>query len=465
MEIEIASPFKSVLELEKRFVLIKGGRDSGKSRFAAQLLIILSMGYANRDIIVARDAFADLRDSSFTAIIKLSQKYKVEHLFEVSKSPIRIRNRLTNTNIYFIGIGGSDIHRTKSFEPLNEKLIAVMFEELQQVKDQESYEQAIASFRRFIDVDKGVFIHLFNPEPQNAHWVNILYNLKTQDPDWLCIHTTYLDIIQYLNDIDLKEIIKVKITDESRYNWLYLGETGGGFGSVYPQFKRDKHYIKLEEARRKFQGIRIHGLIIGVDGAVTHDATVATPIALFENGQAAVLDIFYHDPQKSGPMASSEIVPLIKKWLAELRQKYKLDDFNTPILFKVDSAAPDLTRQLAYALSDRAQVASYKKPTILEMVGVVQSTLSQNVVYIIDYDGYQDYTLNKWVKGDNPLAVQLENLIWNEKQTGYDDTIPNDATDAFTYGINTYFKNPDNIHWLQNIKRKDFYDLEVKGGL
>jgi hypothetical protein len=98
------------------------------------------------------------------------------------------------------------------------------------------------------------------------------------------------------------------------------------------------------------------------------------------------------------------------------------------------------------------------------MVGVVQSTLSQNVVYVADYGGYYDYVLNKWVKKDNPLAVQVENLIWNEKQTGYDPLIPNDASDSFTYAVNTYFRNPDNLYWLANIKRLDFYDLEIKGG-
>jgi hypothetical protein len=98
------------------------------------------------------------------------------------------------------------------------------------------------------------------------------------------------------------------------------------------------------------------------------------------------------------------------------------------------------------------------------MVAVVQSTISQNVIYVVDYEGTKDYILNKFVKRDNPLAEQLENLIWNEKQNGYDSIVPNDATDAFTYAVNTYFKNPDNLHWIENIKRQDFYDLDIKGG-
>jgi PBSX family phage terminase large subunit len=464
MEINVAKPFKPVLDLKHRFVLIRGGRASGKTIFAGQLLVMLSTAYPKKDIVVARDSFSDLRDSSHQTLQSLIEEYGLSNEFIIRFNPLRITNKRTKSNIYFMGIGGSDKHRTKSFMPQNNSLIAVLFEELQQIKDQENLEQAHASFRRFLDVEHGVFIHLYNPEPQNAHWVNVMWNLKVHDPDWLCIRTNYLDVANFLNDVDLKEILKMKLLDEQRYKWLYLGETGGGFGSVYPQFKRDKHFIKFDEAKKKFAGHRIMGVIVGVDGAVTHDATVLTPMVIFQNGQTAIVDIFYHDPLVSGQKSSAELIPYLKLWMEDISKKYALNELNVPILFKVDSAAPDLRRQLAYFFGNRCQVESYNKPSILEMVAVVQSTISQNVIYVVDYEGTKDYVLNKFVKRDNPLAEQLENLIWNEKQNGYDSIVPNDATDAFTYAVNTYFKNPDNLHWIANVKRQDFYDLDIKGG-
>lgn len=465
MEIRIAKPFKEVLDLKHRFVLIRGGRASGKTIFAGQLLVILSSQYPGRDIVIARSSFSDLRDSSHQTLQTLIEEYGLGNDFDIKYNPLRIINKRTGTNIYFMGIGGADKHRTKSFMPKNNSIIAVLFEELQQVKDQENLEQAHASFRRFLDVEKGVFIHLYNPEPQNAHWVNMLWNIKKDDPDWLCIWTNYTQVSNFLNDIDLKEILKMKLLDEQRYKWLYLGETGGGFGSVYPQFKRDKHFIPFEDAKKKFVGQRIVGMVIGVDGAVTHDATVLCPIAIFQNGQSAIVDLFYHDPTISGQKSSAELIPFIQRWFAEIQKKYSLNDFQVPIIFKVDEAAPELKRQLAYLLTrPNTQVEAYRKKSILEMVGVVQSAISQNVIYVINYNGVYDYVLNKWVVRDNPLAEQLDNLIWNEKQTGYDPIIPNDAADAFTYGINTYYKNPDNLYWLANIKRLDFYDLEIKEG-
>jgi hypothetical protein len=380
---------------------------------------------------------------------------------------LRVVNTVTGNIIYFLGIGGADKHRTKSFRP-NHPLKAVIFEELQQVPEQENLEQAKASFRRHLHPD-GKFFYCFNPPSQNAHWVNVWYNVCKQDKDYLCIESNYLDILKYVNDIDLREILKLKMIDEEKYKWFYLGKTGGGFGSVYPQFKREKHLLTWEKAQEKFGRQKFVALLIGGDGAVTHDCTSFIPMAIMQNGQALFLDIFHHDPKISGQKSSSELIIYIKKWLTFLFNKYGLQDLVTPILTKIDEAAAELVRQMQYNFgSQKHLVAPFHKSTILDMVGVVQSALAKNMLYIVDYGGYQDWILNKWVKSENPLVVCLENLIWNEKQTGYDPIVPNDDGDAFTYIVNTFYRNPDNLYWLDNMIRirKDFYDLEVeRGGL
>ena len=53
---------------------------------------------------------------------------------------------------------------------------------------------------------------------------------------------------------------------------------------------------------------------------------------------------------------------------------------------------------------------------------------------------------NKWIKKQpNLLAEQFEMLTWNEKQDNYDPIVPNDVSDAATYAIISWFKNPENI--------------------
>jgi|AGTN01.2.fsa_nt_gi Phage terminase large subunit len=456
--------FQPLFTINKKYVVLKSGRLGGKSKVAYQVAITKMLANPYHDVIVCRDSYSDLTTSSYAEIVNFIHENKLSDMFVVYKSPLRIVKKADGASIYFLGIGGSDMSRTKSFETKH-PVCCIVFEELQQVRGEESLYQAHASFRRLLDPDCWVIMHMFNPPAQNAHWVNVWANLKMADPDYLVIHTTYMDILPFINDIDLKEIIKEKLLDFEKYKWLYLGQPGGGFGSVYPQFKRAKHFITLEEAQHKFGNFKIVGLIIGGDGAVNNDCTVMTPKAILNNGQTLELDIFYHDPKKAGVKSSAELIPYMRMWLNMLMDKYNMRDeyMPIPILFKIDSAAADLIRQVAYEFArDNIIVEKFTKSTIYEMVGIVQSAISRNMTYIIDFGGYYDYVLGKWIKADHPLAVQLENLIWDKKQKGYDPIVSNDASDAYTYNTITYFKNPDNMYWLENIirLRREFYDVE-----
>jgi PBSX family phage terminase large subunit len=477
MKLKVAKIFEPLFNFDKRFVYLRGGRVSGKTTVTGQLIILLTMANPDRDVIICRDSYSDLANSTYTELRAFISDNNLEKDFEFKVAPLYIHNKKTNSNIYFVGIGGSDKHRTKSFKP-EHKLIAVLFEELQQVKDQENLEQAHASFRRHLDTEKGSLIHIYNPPAQNSHWTNIYWNLKKLDNDWLCINSDYKDIVKFINDVDLKEILKMKIADKVRYEWLYLGMTGGGFGSVYPQFKRQKHFrpandlldkfantagLQLSETSKRLRfGQSIQAVVIGADGAVTHDATVFVPLFLMNNGQIVVPEIFYHDPLKSGQKASAELIPFIQRWLKELETNYAIS-FNVPVIFSVDSASTELIRMLRYHLPERYDVYSYGKQTILDMTGVVQSALARNVIYIMDYKGYQNYLVDQFIYGDHPLVVALENLIWNDSQTHYDPSVPNDASDALTYGLNQIFRNVNNLYPLSvyNENRKDFYDLEI----
>lgn len=461
--------YKPVIEGKNKYCIIKGGRDTGKSVVAIQKLLIDLIKYPRHDAIVCRDSYSDLTDSDYAEIESFIEENQLGRFFRCTKSPLRIRRRDGLGSIYFFGIGGADKSRTKSVKT-KFPVIRIVFEELQQVKDEESLYQAHASFRRRLDPNNWLMIHLFNPPPQKAHWVNVWAEMKKLDRDYEVIHSTYLDILPFLNDVDLKEILKMKIFEPEKYDWLYMGIAGGGIGSVYPQYKREKHFISERQAGMKFHGQRIIGVIIGCDGAVNRDATCFAPQAIFSNGQSAFLEPFYHDPKKSGVKSSSEICEYASMWFWSTIVDHhglgrtKNDRFLVPICFKVDSAAADLKRELLRWFGNRAFVESFSKSSVVEMVGVVQSAIARNMVYVIDYGGYYDYILSKFVTCDNPITVAFENLVWNEKGDNYDPIVPNDASDAATYAICTYYKNPDNLNWLAAIiqNRQEFYEISFK---
>ena len=84
----------------------------------------------------------------------------------------------------------------------------------------------------------------------------------------------------------------------------------------------------------------------------------------------------------------------------------------------------------------------------------MQNVFGRNVVYILDENIFNYYT-NNFEFNFNPLVTQLESVIWDEKGKGFDDTVPNDCTDALTYSIAFYMKNPNAIYFP---KTEDYYE-------
>lgn len=459
-------PYDQLYTTKKKNIVLKSGRDAGKSINVGDYIVEQATQAVNEDIVLCRANMSDMLDSIYAVVQKRITFHKLDMFFKTSKKPLRIVCKLTNCNIYFLGIDGDD-NRTKSFEPINPKVRLFVFEELQQVRELSNLEQALATFRRHLDDDNGKIIFMFNPPPITAHWVNMWCLSKQEDNDFLVISSSWLDIIDYLNDYDIKEILKCKITEPDKYEWLYMGKTTGGFGSVYPQFKRDKHLITLPEAQEKFRGHYIKFVIIGGDNAIARDCTCLCPIAVFDNGQCLVLDLYFHDPTKNGDLSVAEQIPLMKKWLFNLEKKYHLTDrsFKVPIAFVIDGSIVglELVKQLRFTLNmERYQVIAYKEKHVIEMANNLKSVFARNMLYIVDFGGIYNYSTDRFERRSNVLADQVETLVWNEKATGFDPIVPNDACDALTYGANAIFKNMFNLYYVQESinTRKDYYDTD-----
>ena len=79
---------------------------------------------------------------------------------------------------------------------------------------------------------------------------------------------------------------------------------------------------------------------------------------------------------------------------------------------------------------------------------------------ILDYGGHTSYVRNAWVRREKDVLVeQIEMLIWNEKQNGYDPIVPNDACDAFTYGVISWYGNQENIKYFNILKTRNIPNI------
>lgn len=465
-QIEIAQAFEPLFTSDFLDFVLSGGRTSGKSKQSASLSGIQTAIKPNEDILIARASYGSIADSVYNDVSEALESIPAfENEFIYKKSPLRIVRKKTGSTIYFMGIGGS-IDRTKGFHPKH-KVGLVILEETQELRSQEHLDQALASLRRRFGEDCKVVI-IFNPPAQKFHWINVWCEEKKKDPDTCVIHTTYEDVLPYLSDREIKEILKYKYSNKAYYDYIYGGIPTGAMGSVYPMFAEDRHIITSQEfdlCREK--GLRIVGCVIGGDGAVTHDATSFVPLLLLSNGQVAVGPIFYHNPLEDGVIGYHSLVQNnLSRWLEDLCRRYNLISPREkrehpqaqclPIWMIIDSAAPDLIQECRFFFGDRVDVSPVKKASVFEMVGVVQSSIANDNVVVVNYGGYYNYHTNRFVERKvNLLAEQLTNLIWNEKETGYDPIVPNDVSDAFTYGDIFWYGNQENIQFFNILKSKN----------
>ncbi len=458
--------FKQILEDGKNNDILYGGRLGGKTNNTAKIASLLMLQFPYHDVVVARVSYGSLADSSYAEVEGALHEMgdNIFEEFRLKRSPLRIERKGNSGTIYFIGYGGSNTSRTKSFKPKH-PIKVVILEETQELKDEQSLHEALASLRRHYGDDVKVFI-LGNPRPQKAHWFSKFIDAKRYDPDWGVYNLTYLDILPFINDYDLREILKTKITDFEYYKWFYLGETTGGFGSVYPMFRPERHVITVAQWNQVIErtNIRPVACVIGGDGAVNRDCTSFVPLILLNNGQSVVGPIFYHDPMKDGVIGYHQLVQnLLLYWLEDLFGMFRMGTIREtrthpymkriPVWMFIDNAAADLIAECRFFVNDRCSVNPVKKDNVPQMVSTVQSAILNENVIIIDYGGYKSYTQNKWIKTKtNLLAEQWEMLTWNEKQDNYDPIVPNDVSDAATYGVISWFKNPENIQYFNIAK-------------
>lgn len=478
MAIKIAMPLfcKQILESTRTNFLLYGGRLGGKTNNTAKIAVLTMLMNPYYDVVVARVSYGSLADSSYAeltaAINEMGENISEE--FHLKKSPLRIERRGDSGTIYFIGYGGSNTSRTKSIKTKH-KIKVVILEETQELKDAQNLNEALASFRRHFGEDVKVFI-LGNPKPQMAHWFSKLIEEKKYDVDWEVINVTYEDILPFINDYDLKEILKTKMVDESYYRWFYLGEMTGGFGSVYPMFRTEKHVITAQQWTRVQERSKIRpvAVMIGMDGAVNNDCSAAVPLILLNNGQAVIGPVFYHNPNQDGVLGYHQLVQdRILFWFEDLCKRFHLGSLletrqhpymqRIPIYIRIDSAAADLIAECRFFMSDRCDIQPVKKTNVPDMVSTVQSCILNGNIIVIDYNGYYNYTKNRWLKlKQNILVEQITSLVWNEKQDNYDPIVPNDVSDAFTYGTISWYKNPENIQYFNIAKLINRQTLLIK---
>lgn len=454
--IEMAQPYPRILTTDKTTVVMYSPRISGKSFALGQTVYLFANKYPKHDIVVTRAYYNSLEDSLYNEILGFAEAQGITDFYIPLRSPLRIKTRKGNT-IFFKGIGGSDYSRSKGFKG-TKPLSLIICDEAQQLKDEQSLRQAIATFIRSVDSSiKSKIIIAGNPEMVKAHWWNAYCRKYRFAGVYEFIDANYLSIKKYLSPVTLEEIENERKYNPQMYKFLYLGELDDLAGGAYAQFKRDKHYISVSQWQRETAGQRLCYIIWGGDGAITHDSTGIVPIAVYSNGRGYVLERFYYNPQDTGViLAPSQITEMIVRYVDEMCKRYDIYEQNVGSYFAIDCAAADLITQLRYQIYGYHIVKGFTQKNVINNNSVVNNCFAKNMIKIVNFGGYNDFYYNRFVPttaDTEPLIYQLESVVWKDYKL--DPAIPNDYTDALTYGANVYFNNPDNLYLPE---RKGAYD-------
>lgn len=454
--IEMAQPYPRILTTDKTTVAMYSPRISGKSFALGQTVYLFANKYPKHDIVVTRAHYNSLEDSLYNEILGFAEAQGITDFYIPLRSPLRIKTRKGNT-IFFKGIGGSDYSRSKGFKG-TKPLSLIICDEAQQLKDEQSLRQAIATFIRSVDSSiNSKIIIAGNPEMVKAHWWNAYCRKYRFAGVYEFIDANYLSIKKYLSPVTLEEIENERKYNPQMYKFLYLGELDDLAGGAYAQFKRDKHYISVSQWQRETAGQRLCYIIWGGDGAITHDSTGIVPIAVYSNGRGYVLERFYYNPQDTGViLAPSQITEMIVRYVDEMCKRYDIYEQNVGSYFAIDCAAADLITQLRYQIYGYHIVKGFTQKNVINNNSVVNNCFAKNMIKIVNFGGYNDFYYNRFVPttaDTEPLIYQLESVVWKDYKL--DPAIPNDYTDALTYGANVYFNNPDNLYLPE---RKGAYD-------
>lgn len=358
--IKVAKPYDRLYTTKKTTCIMYSPRISGKSFAIGQLVYAWANKYPKHDIVITRAHYNSLEDSLYNEILAFANDIGQGGFYTGLKSPLRIKTRKGN-EIHFKGIGGADYSRSKGFK-VKRKISLIICDETQQLKDEQSLKQAIATFVRSIDstIDSRIVL-AGNPEMVKAHWWNAYCRKHRFLGKYEFIDANYMSIKKYLSPITLEEIKIEQETNPPMYKFLYLGELDDLAGGAYGQFKREKHYISVEEWRKEIAGQRLCYIIWGGDGAITHDSTGIVPIGIYSNGRGYILERFYYNPLETGvTLSSSQLTALICEYVEIMCKKYDVYTERIGSYFAIDCAAADLVTELRYnTLEDLDWVYAY----------------------------------------------------------------------------------------------------------
>ncbi len=378
--------YQSLFQTKDRYVVITGGRGSGKSFAVTVFLALLTYEKDNR-ILFTRYTMTSASMSIIPEFVEKLNLMGVIENFEVTK--YEIKNKVTGSSIYFSGIktaSGDQTAKLKSISGIN----TFVLDEAEELMEEDNFDKIDYSIRSKMSSNRVLLI--LNPTTKE-HWVyqrffqnrGIADGFNGSKDGVTYIHTTYLDNEEHLSESFMKQVEEMKVRRPQKYEhqimggWLQKAE-----GVVFEdwqigQFNRD---IPIS--------------CFGLDIGFARDESVLTEVAVDKLRKIIwVKEHFY----KKG-LVTSNIYDLCLRYAGKR-------------LIVVDSSEPRLIAELnSRGLNCTATVK--KKGSIVTGIALMQ-----------------DYNIN--LDGEN-LVKEFNNYVWDIRGVKPRDAY-NHGVDAMRYAV------------------------------
>lgn len=323
LNVDPPKQFAPLFDTLQRTIIEDSGRSSGKSTTNEEAAALFMLQSKYNNVWYCRAETNDLRKTVLSSMWSTIQSMGLEGQFTLSLSPIRIYCK-SGAVCYFDGINGKtddDLNATKGFTPNHKSLKMAILDEANDTKCQAHITAWETTADKFL-IEGSKKVIAYNPPPLKTHYIHE-YRKQKLSSGATRIYTTWKDIYNLLKPATIAEIKRMRDNDPLFYRYWYLGECINFSGMIYPQFKRERHCVKLSELLKT--GDRITELIIGLDEGTVNDSTCATPLAVMMSGKAVVLDCYEYSPTDrnshqgfAGQMSPSEASRALWKWLQSL---------------------------------------------------------------------------------------------------------------------------------------------------
>jgi phage terminase large subunit len=222
--------YKELYQTDKRYILVTGGRGSGKS-FEVSTFINLLTYEKNHRALFTRYTMSSAALSIIPEFIEKIDLLKVANHFTVTRDAIV--NNQTNSDIIFKGIKTSSGNQTANLKSL-QGVSTWVLDEAEELEHEDIFDKIDLSIRRK-DVQNRIIL-VMNPATKE-HWIwkrffeghtkyveieGVSVPVSTH-PDLCHIHTTYLDNKVNLSDSYLKQLDSIKQINPAKYKHIVLG--------------------------------------------------------------------------------------------------------------------------------------------------------------------------------------------------------------------------------------------------